>query len=502
MSIYVITFAFLSLAVVTGEVSRNGSSKLHDSQTLSSCSKRLSIRTNNPFRRCLLSSFQAACSLCPDGGNIDFPDRTLPLQDRVLTCGELQADLQPTSEASTRSGETCQPSMDVTVLNSIFDLASFCGCLGHSPPGVCSLCGDSDSSVIDFDKEIPGIEAGADNPTCGDVDELAQFVTNTAFCDSIFQNFGSACCNNRDRCSICPHGTTMAEPNTRLDFVGGKTCSDLDSDLSFTPANQCDSTRMALYQILDLETACQCRSVSEFNQDGCNLCRSDGDLLDRGYYSLNYEIPGTDSWTCESAYELAPLTTEDECDELIVPLSLGCCKSSENERCSLCPDGNPVGQPKKKLAINGQQVTCGELDFNLGFLLDGESECQEAHEEYEDLPFEVTSYCGCPNVQVPDVCTLCGDNFAIINSEWKVLLTGLTCGESEDFARHVTDDDYCRSQVAAIGGQCCLKRVFEPVDMPSPSPNSGAEVNGLFSFVNLLMGATIVVLLEITGSQY
>ena len=357
--------------------------------------------------------------MCPDGGDITFPDRALPLQDRVLTCGDLLADLQPVLVdvlASTRSGHTlCKPSMDISALNTIIDLPAYCGCPNYPAPELCSMCGGNND--VDVNKQIPGAGTGNGASTCGDVAELAMFVTNQAFCDNIYQNFGPGCCKTQERCNLCPPGKIMQAPDNSVGFDGGKSCREVNNQISFLSPDQCDSTRKELYVAYDVETVCQCRSPSR--------------------------------------------------------------------PCSLCKNGRPVGEPEKTVNIGGMDMTCQKINSDLGYFMGESQECFDSRSQYSNLPFDLESFCGCPDVSPPDICSLC--NGGVVNEDWTVLQTGKNCDYFEDFARHVVDDNYCDSQVAAIGSQCCLERAFEPIDTSDPDSTAAVGSFGGYKLISYLI---------------
>ena len=303
-----------------------------------------------------------------------FPDRTFPSSGQ--TCFQLEmafTDLSP---------ENCE-----FVRNSymdVFDVWSFCGCAGSSPPDICPFCeGFSDfpteSYLRTMDDEV--------TVTCADVSELATFVADPDYCRDNIQSFESYCCEILDkpslteRCSVCPLGQNMTGPlrkNFVLDeILDGMTCEGMDAVLSLVPKHECSQRVGELSHGIDLAAFCGCETVqapSLFTLCDENSTRSLGSNKD----------------TCEEADQLAPyFSTLDMYSTELGPLVQECCQSQQ--ACPLCSDGSLAKFPDRPLGYGRNSPTCASFALGLSNWDKNDEMCSDIRQIFGPINFE--SWC-------------------------------------------------------------------------------------------------------------
>jgi hypothetical protein len=131
------------------------------------------------------SGATTTCQLCPNGGEIAFPDQVVPINDEsgTTTCAAFDAELGGVTEAD------CGTTLDG--YGSLFSFAALCGCTDVTPPVICDLCGNGD--LIDPDRVTP------DGSTCGYAVELAPYAASEEICSSLLGVLGRpVCCTSPD----------------------------------------------------------------------------------------------------------------------------------------------------------------------------------------------------------------------------------------------------------------------------------------------------------------
>jgi hypothetical protein len=160
------------------------------------------------------------CSMCPNGGDPSFPNRTF------LTTGESCQYVLDLLYASPRSD------CGLYVPDMMIDFPSYCGCPNTEAPKTCSLC-PADTQLAYPDKEI----MYAPGNTCSDFVTYAEHITGDELCNFMHEVIAVECCEgpgllNRttasDDCSFCGDGSSVAQPDREL--IGlNITCAELAS---------------------------------------------------------------------------------------------------------------------------------------------------------------------------------------------------------------------------------------------------------------------------------
>jgi hypothetical protein len=249
-----------------------------------------------------------ACQLCPNGGEIAFPDKAVPfLEDfGASTCAEA---LQVISFV---------PESECDNIESVLSFSAWCGCTDVTPPGICDLCGEGD--LIDPDRVVPEFDGG----TCRELDELTRYLTSEEMCTDIVEA-RAFCCTNPDptSCTICPDESPVGLPDRKIsteDFDEYSfTCGELDRVASFFPEDDCDINEVESFNV-NFASWCGCAGVE--TPDECFLCGPDEEISDPDAI-----IPESDGLTCEEGAELARhITNETFCENSIKPNVGLCCR--------------------------------------------------------------------------------------------------------------------------------------------------------------------------------
>jgi hypothetical protein len=125
----------------------------------------------------------STCQLCPNGGEIAFPDKAIPFLEEdlaVTTCAGLAFVLGGVSEAE------CGATLDS--IGSDISFAALCGCTDVTPPVICDFCGNGD--LIDPDRVV------FDGDTCGEFAEVAPYAATAEGCTELVGVGRAACCTN------------------------------------------------------------------------------------------------------------------------------------------------------------------------------------------------------------------------------------------------------------------------------------------------------------------
>lgn len=295
---------------------------------------------------------------------------------------------------------------------------------------------------------------------CPDLFNIAPFVKDANYCDTIIKPMEEFCCQSKDTgtsCSICPPGSVMQNPDREIPIFNGDfgtdvgSCQDLASDLASVPVHSCEQAKAGYgFGILDLPTFCGCSGVELSNH--CAFCGPE-DMLNPGYdlhAFVGYDL------TCEGAASLAASIRADSamCNDRFHLLRKGCCQ--EHHRCHMCSDGtDEIAFPDKVMSFDDRSQNCADFRFNLGFL------DQEACAELRSIfPVDFASYCGCWGTESPKECSLCGERIEVLYSRPRDGFNAEdnTCEEMEDLVEHVTDHRLCSELQASIGPKCCTDK--------------------------------------------
>jgi hypothetical protein len=391
-----------------------------------------------------LSPSQERCRFCPDGGIMASPHHVLP--QSKLTCIEIEEMI-----FANLSQESCETARSF-YRDIAIDILSFCGCSGAPPVDLCPFC----DGTVDFPKELSSRTTNDGNGnTCADLAALAPFVTDPDYCRDYIQSFEDSCCPaiveppSYVPCSICPPGSIMKSPLRKNALFRGKTCASMDSELWLVPEGSCSYRRDELSHGLDLASFCSCEGVeppSVFTFcDGGDIVVSDP--------SIDIVAPRSASGglTCQEALELAPYFSSSEWyGNELGPLTDACCQRQQS--CSLCSDGSSARFPDRPLEFGRTQPRCEAFEISLRLL--SSEECTDIHER--NIPIDFKSWCGCANAPIPDKCALCGEGMTLTNENVEIPDTGgMTCGDADEYARHVLDTGYCEAILAVLSSECC-----------------------------------------------
>jgi hypothetical protein len=322
--------------------------------------------------------------------------------------------------------------------------------------------------VVDPLKSPPdtGSTSFSDDP-CPDLFRIAPFVKDAEYCDVVVKPMEEFCCPTKGiatTCSLCPAGSVMEHPYREIPFLNGDfsteggTCQDLEDVLASVSADSCDQARAGCgFGTLDLAAFCGCTLMESSTY--CAFCSPD-DMLNPDYDLTDYVNYGL---TCKGAADLAQFILSDSvvCNDRFNLLRKGCCQ--EVDRCHMCSDGtDEIAFPSKVMTLGHERQDCADFLFNLGFM--DQDECIALRSTY---PLDFSSYCGCSGAKSPNECSLCEGKLEVLHSGEKDLESdgGITCGEMEDFVRHIIDPDVCGNVQASIRPKCCAVR--EAVDPAS-----------------------------------
>jgi hypothetical protein len=261
----------------------------------------------------LAASAAAQCSLCPTDSVLGNPDLQVPISD-ALTCADYETALL--SLTFDNESEECDG-----FRNPGIDYPAYCGCSGVDPPNSsCSFCG-SDDMVIDLDRPIDDDDPSV---TCGDVNILAPFITDTDTCSSIQQAIPLCCVGGR-ACGVCADLGEPGNPDNPLDDAS--TCEDLDMILGRVPADQCAGL---LDEFDDFAVGAYCGCAGENTiPDKCALCPEGEDVA-----RPNARIPDI-GLTCAEGQQFARFFTV--CDGRDIAEAAMVCG---------CPKGGKKGSKK------------------------------------------------------------------------------------------------------------------------------------------------------------
>jgi hypothetical protein len=133
-------------------------------------------------------------------------------------------------------------------------------------------------------------------------------------------------------------------------------------------------------------------------------------------------------------------------------LLLASATSKATDACQICPDGGMMDFPNKPvILIAAGPPTCAIFES----WFEGEGPC--ALRDASSFKINLASFCGCPEGDIPDICSLCGPGEEI--SDPTAVLPyasadGSTCGSVADYARHLVDAESCEDLKLA-SSHCC-----------------------------------------------
>jgi hypothetical protein len=120
------------------------------------------------------------CGVCALGSYLGTPELQVPFFESA-TCASIDSDL------SFVPANSCSDYQDQ--MNSLFDVAAWCGCEGATSPNECSLCPDG-YVVANENVEIPD----SNGLTCGLVVELVPYAVDPQFCEEFVSVISGECC--------------------------------------------------------------------------------------------------------------------------------------------------------------------------------------------------------------------------------------------------------------------------------------------------------------------
>jgi cell division septation protein DedD len=125
----------------------------------------------------------STCQLCPNGGEIAFPDKAIPFLEGlgVTTCDGLADVVGMIPEAE--CGATLED------IGSDISFAALCGCTDVTPPVICDLCGNGeliDPDLVIFDGD----------GTCGEFVGVAPYAATAEGCTDLVDGGRAACCTS------------------------------------------------------------------------------------------------------------------------------------------------------------------------------------------------------------------------------------------------------------------------------------------------------------------
>jgi len=374
----------------------------------------------------------------------------------------------------------------------LFDFAGYC-CSQNAPKQDCSLCSNS-SLVRDVDLQVASCREIADgiayllNPVacgnfqssyselcCLDQDECllcdgnfdvgkmipSQEAMTCGFLDAVpLERFNQTCSTFRSTfayycgcpdavpgCSVCADGT-VGEPNRKIFGLNNVTCGDLDDIASLVPEGRCTNLSISNFtqdaQIeFDIAAYCGCGGDTE-PTGNCSLCGGDSGAVARP----DAIVPDSGGFSCAELAEFAASVSDPAACTALGQFSTGCCETTPS--CSVC------GGPESNIAFANRTIsfaedaTCEELDAALAFAPNGT--CQDVLGAF---PISVQSWCGCTGYDVPEQCPFCIEGTAVADAALTVPNAGVTCGEAQEIARHVTNETVCAGPIAAVASFCC-----------------------------------------------
>ena len=384
------------------------------------------------------------CSMCPNGGDPSYPNRTF------LTTGENCQYVLDLLYASPRSD------CGLYVPDMMIDFPSYCGCPGSEAPKTCSLC-PADTQLAYPDKEI----MYAPGSTCSDFVTYAEHVTGDELCDFMHEVIAVECCKGAglnltaasDDCSFCQGGTSVAHPDRELMGLN-MTCAKLASRQS----ESCDGKfETALDPLLDTTIYCGCPLTVDTGV--CSFCPA-------GQALLNPDLPITtadevNGATCGDYAAIAGATLDDTFCLAVQSVAEmnGCCGTvganytlDSQDVCHLCRNGDPIRYGDRQFL--GTEIKCDEYFAEMMTTPSGPV-CDAIFSDFEDT-FDPQVYCGCPNAEPKGSCKLCPNSSSVVDPSIFISDILTTCGQLEDIASATSNEEFCQSIERVGEYYCCF----------------------------------------------
>lgn len=178
-------------------------------------------------------------------------------------------------------------------------------------------------------------------------------------------------------------------------------------------------------------------------------------LCDGAKYEYERFIPSVNQ-TC-GFVDAAPLDRFNlTCPDFKETFSYYCGCPNATQLCSVCPGGDSLGAPKRKI-FGLENATCRDLD-DIASLYPGKDECKNLTlanlTKDVKFDFDVAAYCRCGDTGLGDNCNLCA-NSSLVRPDVVIPNSGnFTCAELSDFARSVTDPTAC-TVIQEFARGCC-----------------------------------------------
>eukprot|EP00980_Cylindrotheca_fusiformis_P028089 scaffold22578_cov164-Cylindrotheca_fusiformis.AAC.15 len=133
------------------------------------------------------------------------------------------------------------------------------------------------------------------------------------------------------------------------------------------------------------------------------------------------------------------------------------------QNCTIC-GGNATDDFERPDA-SYEGISCAELQESI-MNITNSTECDDVFASSLWSWIDVPSWCGCPNVDAPDTCQICGDDevlgFPNEIVPWDDEDLEYSCSDAVDMARHVPDSTMCTDSVATtdVKETCCRPKGF------------------------------------------
>lgn len=391
------------------------------------------------------SDFQSTCTLCGGDGSttMETPEKVL-WNDEEMTC-----ELANQYLAVNHNNDDACNAQRVADSKGV-DLVSYCGCSGAEPPNTCQFC--SDLWNADF--------VVYNDTTCGDLAEMAPFLTNNELCSEDFLAFAPLCCSDFEAtCNICEDNSEMTRPDRVIPGTD-QTCELADRYFGMVqPENNtgaCQALRSESNSNIHQASFCGCQG--EAPPATCSFCSVDN-LIDPDFVVDEED----EAMTCGYLADVAPYVTNDElCADFqyFIPL---CCADFE-PTCTICSsvanDGAILTKPAT-LIPGMLETTCGIMDRYFGLIQEDATACNAKRVEASP-DIDIAAFCGCAAEDPPDICKFCSEE-DLLDPD-KIIGNGddaRSCGYLASVAPYVANETLC-AWLEYAEPQCCDMSVKEP----------------------------------------
>lgn len=385
-----------------------------------------------------------SCSLCPEGATPMNLNAKTPFED---TCSELDTYLRYLP------ADLCMTDR----VSSVMRADAFCGCPGVTAE--CTMCSDGTNNLANPERKVPFYEflGNSFSSTC---QKLADFYTlydtnDISTCEFVqIESKYCGCQSETDSgpvnaCKICSDGTAPLKGDKFIPELQ-MSCDELESYLSYLPADQCGMPWIFDFQRFDY--ICGCANATA----PCPICPDGSIEITNPDAIIPYlMIPNNENPTCQ---ELATLGVTSDKDELVLQdctifeaqaSFCGCAGVPKPETtCEFCPGGE---SPPDESLNTPFGDTCKELSDYLSYL--PPDECNTERVEFikrQDF------LCGCPSATTS--CALCANHESndLQYTDRHIPLLSLssdnsnpTCGEVVQFIS-VNDGDFSDASCSAL----------------------------------------------------